>query len=112
MKMTFFGLSIGLAAIGSTGIAGGIDHLSRYKFAHAGECTPQEINIGFVDSGYWSGKAGKFHPTCLGPNLQPELFNNIGEPSFDIILNMNGQRQAVRCCGGHHTPRECPCGEL
>lgn len=35
----------------------------------------------------------------------------MGEPTFQVLLNLGGQKQAVRCCGGHHMPRECPCPE-
>ena len=69
-----------------------------YHFAHPGSCSVVEKSNGFVNHGYWASwkSAGEFRAVCLAPDNSGDIsraFVSMSEPSFDAILNLNGQKQ-------------------
>jgi hypothetical protein len=64
-------------------------------------CTAEEIEW------HRSNPGSATELSCISPN--PKALSTTSEPTFEVLFNLNGAIQPVVCCGGHHTPRECPC---
>ncbi len=86
----------------------GILMMTGMTNAQARSCRSSEVERG-CHTEHGNPKPGSPHgaPYCDCSDANEDPLEQL--EAFDVILNFDGQKQKVRCCGGHHTARECPC---